>query len=676
MLIDARSSASDENKRPYAKYTSNGKDKIYISYTYAHPDTMETNTLYCSYIDINSMSLHSLTGEKLTDITQAPFKITNTETDPSIVVDRTDLIRNWNWEIELTGDERPVVLYVGISQDKKSHLYYHAEWIGGSWRITYIDDGGKWFHDNTKGAEKCYSGGLCLDHNDTNVVYASVPVEGIYGTFYEIYKYVLSDGDVISKTAVTQNSAENNFRPYVVENSEATDKVYLVWLSGEYYYWANKNNFLPSNGAVKYGYTNRVNTWSALTGYDPTSDFESIDLKNTDRVVTDLAFVEKSINGATVTWVSDNTDIISPTGALTRPEEVTEVTVTATLEFSGQSFTTDYKLTVYPKESIDENLLFRYDFSSEDVYEADGQKMIKDNSENGNDARLMGSVAKIENGILDLSLNDRDSSNGNRPKSTNSYLIAPDGILNTLRSYTFIGKVKLSDTSLDYRLYDFGSGGNNSLLGRLSQSLSAGIKLDGGTTQFVTADEKLTKDTWYTVAFSYDATTHTTSIYLDGELVQSGKTIETEAIELLGTNTRNYIGRTQWWDTHYDYTARENPDLKGMIDYVALYNTALSETEIYRLSNPSSSIDAVDVSGKTVNVKISNNTAFEEDYYIIASYQTEASFVVKTKTCSLLAGKSDTLSIEFDSPVTKEGLKVFLWNKKNNLKPLSVAYKG
>ncbi len=674
MVVDARVNINETDKRPYAKYTSDGNSRIYISYTYAHPDSMETNTLYCSYIDVSTMTLHSLTGEVLTDINTAPFKITNAETDPSIVVDRTENIRNWNWEIELTEEGAPVILYVGISQDKKSHLYYHAQWLGDSWRITYIDDGGQWFHDNTKGAEKCYSGGLCIDHGNTNIVYASVPTEGIYGTFYEIYKYTLENGEVTEKTPVTQNSSENNFRPYVVENSRMGDAVYLVWLSGEYYYWANKKDFLPSNGAVKYGYTNRVNTWSTLSGYDPTSDFESIDLQNTDNVVTDLAFVNKSINGAKVTWESSNTDIISPDGALTRPLDTTKVTVTATLEFSNQSFKKDYNLTIHPKASINENLVFRYDFDLSDLYVENEQKMILDKSENGNDARFMGTSGKIADGVLDLSANGMKN---DRVLDTNSYLLAPDGILDTLRSYTFIGKVYLSDTSLDYRLYDFGAGGNNSLLGRLTQSFSAGIKLDGGTTQFVTADEKLNKDTWYTVAFTYDAKSHTTSLYLDGSLVQSGKTIETEAIELLGTNNRNYIGRTQWWDTHYDYTARENPDLKGKIDYVALYNTALSEEEIARLSNPSSSIDKVEISDKTVNVTFSNNTALRESYTIIASYETATSFTVKTASYGPLdPGKSHTMPLLFDTAVTKKGLKVFLWSKKENLKPLAVAYKG
>lgn len=678
MFIDARESASDTDKRPYAKYASNGTDKIYVSYTYAHPDTVVPDTLYLSYIDLTDMTLRDVTGKVLSDINEAPFKITNTESvEDVLVIDRTEGVRNWNWETELDEDGNPVVLYVGISEDKQSHLYYHARWTGTEWLKTYIDDGGKWFHDNTKGAEKCYSGGLCLDHNDPNVVFASIPVEGIYGTYYEIYKYIIGeDGTVTEKTAVTKNSSENNFRPYVVMNSESTDAVYLVWLSGEYYYWANKNNFLPSNGAVKYGYTNKVNTWSVLSGYDPTSDFESIDLKNTDRVVTDLAFVDTSINGARVTWESHNTDIIAPDGALTRPEVATLVTVTATLEFSGQTFTKDYVLTVYPKESIDENLVFRYDFDASDLYDDNGQRMIADKSMNGNDARLMGTVGEVTGGYLDLTANDRDSSNGNRPKDGNSYLIAPDGILKSLRSYTFIGKVKLSDTSLDYRLYDFGSGGNNSLLGRLTQDFSAGIKLDGGTTQFVTAEETLTKDTWYTVAYSYDANTSVTKLYLDGVLVQSGKTIETEAIELLGDNTRNYIGRTQWWDTYYDYTARENPDLKGMLDYVALYNTALSDEEVARLSTPSSSIDEVTVSDSTVSVKTSNNTAYEESYILIVRYSTPDSFAVKSTSFTLSPEESVTSLLEFDIPVSKENLKVFLWNKKDNLKPLAPAYEG
>ncbi len=669
MIIDARVSASDENKRPYAKYTCDGKDKIYISYTYAHPDTMETNTLYCSYIDINDMTLHSVTGEELADINNSPFKITNNETDPSFVVNRTNLIRNWNWEIELDNDSNPVILYVGISQDKKSHLYYQAYWTGDDWRITYIDDGGKWFHDNTKGAEKCYSGGLCLDHNDPNVVFASIPVEGIYGTFYEIYKYILSDGEVISKTPVTKNSPENNFRPYVVENSSASDKVYLVWLSGQYYYWANKKDFLPSNGAVKYGYTNKVNTWSALTGYDPTSDFESIELTGCDNVVTDVAFKERTVNGATVTWKSSDTSVIKEDGSLIRPDKTTNVTVTAIITFSGQQFTKDYKLTVHPKTTVDENLVFSYEFGGEDVYEKDGQRMIRDKSENGNDALFMGSSGKVSGGLLDLSQNGMKN---NRVLDTNSYLIAPDGILNTLRSYTFIGKINLSDTSSDYRLYDFGSGGNNSILGRLSQNFSAGIKLDGGTTQFVTADNVLSKDTWYTVAYSYDAVTHTTSLYLDGVKVMSGKTIETEAIELLGNDTRNYIGRTQWWDTYYDYTARENPDFKGYIDYVSLYNTALSDDEISKISNPSSSIDKVEISYNTVNVTITNNTAAKEDYFLIVSYESH----VKTQSFFLYSGKSETLPVTFDVTPSKNGLKVFLWNRKDNLKPLCVAYKA
>lgn len=43
--------------RPYAKYMSNGKDKIYLTYTTGHPDNELPNFLYFNYIDIKTLQL-------------------------------------------------------------------------------------------------------------------------------------------------------------------------------------------------------------------------------------------------------------------------------------------------------------------------------------------------------------------------------------------------------------------------------------------------------------------------------------------------------------------------------------------------------------------------------------------------------------------------------------------
>ncbi len=677
MTVDARLSESETNKRPYAKYASNGKDKIYFSYTYAHPDTASPNTLYCSYIDINDMTLHDVTGNLLANISEAPFKVTNTEDAASaLVVDRTGDVRDWNWETELDENGNPVVLFVGISADSKSHLYYHSRWSGEKWLTTYIDDGGKWFHDNTKGAEKCYSGGLCLDHSNTNTVFASIPVEGIYGEYYEIYKYVLDgSGGVISKTPVTRNSSENNFRPYVVMNAAPDDPVYLVWLSGEYYYWSNKKDFLPANGNVKYGFTNKVNTASVLSGYDWTDDLASIDLGDTNHVVSDLAFISSTVNGASVSWKSSDTSVVRDDGAVIRPTEPTEVTVTATLTLANQTCEKDFVLTVYPKTSPEENLVFRYDFDDGDLYDGDGQVMIADKSPNGNDARLMGTVGKLENGALDLTGNLRDASNGNRPMASNSYLLAPDYLLNGLRSYSFVGRVKLSDDSMDYRLYDFGSGGTNSVFGRLTASFQAGIKINDGTTQFVTADEKLTAGQWYDVAYTYDAPSGVTAVYLNGEAVASGKTIETEAIELLGENTRNYIGRSQWWDTHYDYTARENPDFNGWIDSISLYNAALTDEEIKALAQADEGvleIESLTVQGASALAKVTNHSPKDEKCVLFVRAADGESLEIKSAAFDLAAGESRETEVLFAGDIGEKSVKVFVWEKES-LMPLCKA---
>ncbi len=680
ITVDSRLSESETDKRPYAKYASNGKDRIYISYTYAHPDTASPNTLYCSYLDINDMTLHDVTGEMLANIAEAPFKVTNTEdTADALVVNRADDVRNWNWETELDENGNPVVLFVGISDDSETHLYYHSRWTGEEWLTTYIDNGGRWFHDNTKGAEKCYSGGLCMDHSDTNIVFASIPVEGIYGTYYEIYKYVLNgQGGVISKTPVTQNSSENNFRPYVVMNADPNDPVYLVWLSGEYYYWSNKKDFLPSNGNVKYGFTNKVNTASVLSGYDWTDDLTSIDLGDTDNVVSDLAFVSSTVNGASVSWKSSDTGVVRDDGAVIRPAQPTQVTVTATLTLANQTCEKDFVLTVNPKTSTEENLVFRYDFEAGDLYEGDGQTMIVDKSPNGNDARLMGTVGQIEDGVLNLTGNLRDASNGNRPMSSNSYLIAPDYLLNSLRSYSFVGRVKLNDVSMDYRLYDFGSGGTNSVFGRLCSSFQAGIKINDGTTQYVSADEKLVAGQWYDVAYTYDAFSGLTKIYLNGVVVASGKTIETEAIELLGENTRNYIGRSQWWDTYYDYTARENPDFNGWIDSIALYNAALTDDEIKALAQENEvegalEIDSVTSQGASVLAKVTNSSHRDENCVLFVRTADGGTFEVKSSAFRLAAGESRDIEVTFADEIGGKSVKAFIW-EEGSLRPLCGAY--
>lgn len=225
--------------RPYAKYASNGKDKIFFTYTTGHPDQESPNYLYFNYIDIRNLQLTDVKGNVLSGIADGPFQVTKkteyVERYPYTVVDDSGE-RDWVWQVTMNKSGHPVIAMTRISKDKASHNYYYAHWTGTEWEKRFLAHAGGHFHQSSR-IEKCYSGGMAIDPVHTDVVYCSVPVEGKYGRKYEILKYRLSDtGEVAEVEAVTRNSRYNNVRPYVIPDSEATP-LRLAWMHGYYYDW-------------------------------------------------------------------------------------------------------------------------------------------------------------------------------------------------------------------------------------------------------------------------------------------------------------------------------------------------------------------------------------------------------------------------------------------------------
>ena len=225
--------------RPYAKYVSNGKDKIYLTYTTGHPDNENPNFLYFNYIDIHTMQLKDVKGNTLSTIADGTFRVNKTPDYvaryPYTVVDNP-VERDWVWQVALDKRGYPVIAMVRISSDKKSHDYYYAGWDGHEWKKTFLANAGGHFHQ-TPNLEKCYSAGLAIDPANTSLIYCSLPIEGKYGKVYEIVKYTLDeDGKIISTEAITRNSQLNNVRPYIIPSSENTP-LRLAWMYGNYYDW-------------------------------------------------------------------------------------------------------------------------------------------------------------------------------------------------------------------------------------------------------------------------------------------------------------------------------------------------------------------------------------------------------------------------------------------------------
>lgn len=225
--------------RPYAKYATNGKDRIYLAYTTTHPDNQSENWIYLNSIDIHTHELSDIRGEKLSQVGCSPLHEVDItpqyrEQYPFAVVDSTPQ-RNWIWELLLERDECPVIAMVGIDESKTSHNYYHVRWTGNQWKKTFLTNAGGHFHQSPD-IEKCYSGGMTIDKEDPQVIYGSVPVEGKYGKIYELKKFTVpTDGGAVLEEQLTFDSPKNNVRPFMIAGHPETQP--LVWMQGDYYDW-------------------------------------------------------------------------------------------------------------------------------------------------------------------------------------------------------------------------------------------------------------------------------------------------------------------------------------------------------------------------------------------------------------------------------------------------------
>ena len=243
--------------RPYAKYYSNGKDKLYMTYTTGHPDNEWPNWLYFNVINLNPQleadgkvnvnpTLEDIKGNHLSVIADGKFRVNKSteykQTYPYTLVDTPSASRAWVWQIACDKEGHPIIAMVRIDRSKNQHQYYYAKWTGEAWRLTDLADGGGRFHPSN--TEYCYSGGEALDPANPQVIYLSIPTKGRSGkNVHEIWRYTVADnGQVVMKDQITHNSAKNNVRPFVLPGSESSP-MRLLWMHGDYAYWIVRKGY-------------------------------------------------------------------------------------------------------------------------------------------------------------------------------------------------------------------------------------------------------------------------------------------------------------------------------------------------------------------------------------------------------------------------------------------------
>lgn len=273
--------------RPYTKYDYDfERGKIHVTFTYTHPDNAAQNPIYYIYINIADQGIYTAKGRRIQDIPvendHRYYKSYRNEKwgvtvqdwvdeYPELVVfdPKGEARRGWTWDIKVNEKGEPCIVYADItdqppgpgetlpesfpdtSEDRCHHYYWYARWDSETeeWVNTFLTYGGKWFHENAT-QERCYSGGLTLDHNapNANVVFLAKPTIGKYGNIFEIYRWESPDNGatwpVELQTPITQNSKINNARPNAIYNYKMDENgnhqgPRILWISGEYRYWMN-----------------------------------------------------------------------------------------------------------------------------------------------------------------------------------------------------------------------------------------------------------------------------------------------------------------------------------------------------------------------------------------------------------------------------------------------------
>ena len=215
------------------------------------------------------------------------------------------------------------------------------------------------------------------------------------------------------------------------------------------------------------------------------------------------------------------------------------------------------------KAALTDGLILHYDF------ESISNTSIYDASHHSNDGTLFGSPT-VQAGYI---------GSGMYFPTESDYLLMPQGVVNTLTSYSVSTWVKMTSLNGWSRIFDFGSGqGYNIFLTPYSGNGNLRFAIaNGGGEQQINAPSALKTNEWAHVAvtFSWNAATSVGigKLYVNGLVVATNESISLNPTMLPHT-TQNYIGKSQYPD----------PALNGCIDDFRIYDRALTDADILEMN--------------------------------------------------------------------------------------------
>ncbi|TRX61687.1 hypothetical protein FNH22_02600 [Fulvivirga sp. M361] len=216
-------------RRPYTKVYSNGDKRIHFTFTDGHPDREKENSIYYTYYE-NGV-FYKASGEKIKTIDELPLL----PEELDVVYDaKSSKERAWNWDIAEDKNGHPVLAYTKFPTTS-DHIYCYARWTGKAWKNYDLVNSGAWFPETPEGrkeSQQYYSGGMNIDHENTNVLYLSVKRK----TVFEIEKWTTSNGGKNWKIdPITKGSEKDNIRPFAIRGAGEDNRLQVLWMQNTKY---------------------------------------------------------------------------------------------------------------------------------------------------------------------------------------------------------------------------------------------------------------------------------------------------------------------------------------------------------------------------------------------------------------------------------------------------------
>jgi rhamnogalacturonyl hydrolase YesR len=233
----------DPNQRPYAKYASNGRDRIHFLFTDGHPRNEPNNSVY--YACYRDGAFYKADGTRICGADELPIQPHQAD---KIYDGAAGKARAWIWGIAFDRSDAPVVVYTRLPAEN-NHRYHYARWDGTRWADSEICAGGRWFPQTPRGdkeREPHYSSGLALDPSDPSVVYLTRSEFGVR----EIERWSTPDGGATWNTEpLTRASLYDNVRPFAVAGDRGTGpRVLLMNLHGGYRHYTDYHTAIHWDG--------------------------------------------------------------------------------------------------------------------------------------------------------------------------------------------------------------------------------------------------------------------------------------------------------------------------------------------------------------------------------------------------------------------------------------------